>query len=144
MKPKLVRPVDAERLVILGIPHLIHIRGTDTYGDLVFLETTIPAGVGIPPHVHTREDELFHVTRGEVEFLLDGRTVMAGPGTTVLGPRNIPHAYRAAGGEPASMTVTIRPSGIEAMFTALASLPAGPPDLARVAEICGAYGVRFA
>ena len=45
------------------------------------VEVEIPAGLGIPAHVHTREDEIFHITEGEIEFVIAGRRSVARPGT---------------------------------------------------------------
>lgn len=140
MRPMIVKPADVRPLNVLGVEHIPHVTGSDSNGALVVLELRMPAGLGIPLHVHTREDEVFHVLTGELEFLLDGRTQTASPGVTVFGPRNVPHGFRAVGC-PASMLVTIHPSGIEPMFVELAKLPPGPPDLQRVSEITGRFGI---
>jgi quercetin dioxygenase-like cupin family protein len=82
------------------------------------------------------------VLEGEVRYNVDGRTVVAGPGTTVSIPRNVVHSFEFV--TDARVLLTIVPAGIENMFRELGQLPAGPPDFAAVAEICGRYGVFFA
>jgi len=42
------------------------------------------------------------------------------------------------------MLVTITPAGIETVFAELAALTTRPPDLTRVAEVIGRYGISFA
>jgi mannose-6-phosphate isomerase-like protein (cupin superfamily) len=51
-------------------------------------------GFSPPGHIHTREDELFLVLDGEVAFDVDGRLLLAGPGTSVYMPRGMPHTFR--------------------------------------------------
>lgn len=102
-----------------------------------------PPGTGVPMHVHEHEDELFVVRRGKVRFVLDGKEVIAGPGDTVFGPRGIPHSWETIGDEIVDAIVTILPGNLEMMFRDLAALPKGPPDLARIGEICGRHGVKF-
>lgn len=44
------------------------------------------------------------------------------------------------------MRVDVRGSslaGIEPMLVELSQLPAGPPEMSRVVEICGRYGITF-
>ncbi len=144
MNPKVVTRRDAESLNVLGVEHVIHVGGDESGGTIVFAELVIPANMGIPRHVHTREDEIFHVLEGEVLFGIGNREIAGAIGTTVFGPRNVPHSYAAANGRSVRMIVTITPSGMEPMFRELSRLPAGAPDLARVAEIVGRYGIAFA
>ena len=37
---------------------------------------------GPPPHIHTREDEVYLVKRGTFQFFMDGICRQAGPGAT--------------------------------------------------------------
>lgn len=144
MRAKLVTAAEATFFDILGVAHCIRVASADSNRTLCLTEIVAPPGTGIPRHVHTREDETFHVLEGEFDFEVDSRTVRAPAGTTVFAPRDVPHSFRNAGTRPARLLVVITPGGLEAMFAELAALPAGPPDLARVGEICGRYGVRFA
>lgn len=56
-------------------------------------ETLDPPGTGVPPHVHTTQDEHIHVLDGVFTLYLDGQWEKAGPGDTVLMPKGLPHAY---------------------------------------------------
>jgi quercetin dioxygenase-like cupin family protein len=142
-KPRVVSLEDAPSLVALGIEHRLRLTGADTDGTLTLVEVTIPQGLGIPPHVHTREDELFHVLDGAVDFTVDGRLHRAASGMTFFGPRGVPHSFTAGTGG-ARLLVTIYPSGLERMFEELSKLPPGPPDVQRLAAIVGQYGISFA
>jgi hypothetical protein len=45
--------------------------------------------------------------------------------------------------EPMTLLVMVFPAGAERMFLELNELPAGPPDMAKVLEICGRFCVSF-
>lgn len=144
VQPKVIQSGHVEALNVLGVEHLIHVQGSESNGAIVFAELRLPAGAAIPRHVHTREDEVFHVIQGHVAFTLGEREAVVSPGTTVFGPRGLPHGFRAVGGSPARMLLTFTPAGLEKMFADLSRLPAGAPDLAKVAEMVGRYGISFA
>lgn len=144
MQAKIVRSENAKMLNVLGVEHVIHVSGPETNKAMLFAELRMPVGVGIPRHMHTREDEIFHVVEGQIAFTLGNRETTVGPETTVFGPRDVPHGFFATGATPARMLVTIAPAGLEAMFEELSRLPAGAPDLSRVGEIVGRYGISFA
>lgn len=142
MDPRIVRSSDANKHVVLGIEHFIRLSRADTGGALSLFEVPMPVGAGIPPHIHTREDETFYILEGTVAFTIAGQRHEAATGTTVYGPRGIPHGYETLGG-PARMLVIVQPGGIEELFAELARLPGPAPDMARLAEICGRYGISF-
>lgn len=151
-KPDVPAPAVAAKVVRAteGTPHAVlwtamthKLTGADTYGQLMWLEDHNPPGAMIPPHVHTREDEVFRVLEGEVEFTLGDQTLTLGAGDVAYAPRYVPHSWRVVGDAPARTIMTASPAGIEHMFAELGELPAGPPDLARVGEICGRYGIYF-
>jgi quercetin dioxygenase-like cupin family protein len=64
-------------------------------------------------------------------------------GDVAFAPKNIPHAWTVVGTEKAKMITSAFPAGIEHMFRELAQLPPGPPDFAKVAEICAKQGITF-
>ena len=128
---------------VLGSRVSIKLAGDDTYELLTMVEDYNDPGIGIPLHVHTREDEVFRVLEGEVEYTLGQETVVLKAGDVAFAPRNVPHAWRVVGTVPARSIMLANPAGIELMFDELGRLPGGPPDLSRVAEICGRYGISF-
>ena len=56
---------------------------------------------------------------------------------------NMPDRFEIVGTKLARMLLFIAPCGIERMFDELAKLGPGPPDFAKITEICARYGVRF-
>ncbi|MBD2757885.1 cupin domain-containing protein [Spirosoma sp. BT704] len=62
-------------------------------GNLAMIELTAGQGSQGPRHVHTREDELFHLIEGQVRFQIGDEIILAHPGQTVLAPKNVPHQF---------------------------------------------------
>lgn len=100
--------------------------------------TAIQPGWGPPLHFHLAQEEWFYVIEGEVLFQLGDQRLILKPGDSILGPRNVPHAFLAAGPNPARMLITFTPAGqMEEFFRATASL--GPQQSAAV---FGRYGMK--
>jgi mannose-6-phosphate isomerase-like protein (cupin superfamily) len=125
------------RTVPAAEPYLAHQGEARWYGDGLFeflvpseatggrlsaFISTLPEGFSPPRHVHTREDEVFHVLDGDVSFDLDGRRLLAGPGTSVYMPRGVPHTFRIES-PVARLLGVIAPGAFEQLFRNL-SVPA--------------------
>jgi quercetin dioxygenase-like cupin family protein len=143
MKPKVVPAGEGRRQTVLGDSQLVRLTGADTGGAFTLVEQTNPPGVGVPLHVHANEDEVFHVLEGAMDFTVGGQTIRAEAGAVVFLPKTVPHAFVTVGPGITRTTVTAFPAGIEHMFEELGALPPGPPDMAKVFEICGRHGIRF-
>jgi hypothetical protein len=98
-------------------------------------------------HVHHREDEAFFVLEGAVRFHCDGREVVAGPGSYVFLPRDVPHTFRVEGDEDAHMLTLLSPGGGERFFVEGGRPPSGPglpppgpPDVEKLKSLGPAYG----
>ncbi len=143
MSASISLPTTPEVLQVIGSEVRLRLTGQQTGNGLTMVEVVNAPGTGVPPHVHEHEDEVFHVLEGQLELTTESGTHVAGAGTIAFLPRGKMHGYRAIGDAPARALVTATPSGIEHMFRELAALPPGPPDLARVSEICGRHGVTF-
>lgn len=130
---------------ILGNTTTVKVTGADSGGSYVLYDQILNPGSGVPPHIHTREDEIFFVLEGEVEFLANDQVITARAGDVVHAPRDVPHAYKGVGATPARLRFMAMPAEIEGMFAQLASWPSDqPPDMTKLAELCGTYGIRFA
>lgn len=121
--------------------------GDMTGGQAVFGDAKLAPGIPGPPrHVHTNEDEAFHVIEGVMSVEVDGRRFEAAPGTLVWLPRGHPHSFSNLSAEPVWVVAVILPSGLEGMFAEQANYFAsltGPPDLEALAAIAARYGVTF-
>src|SRR5215218_7269133 len=118
----------------------IKARAADTGGALGLVDGLFYAGFGPPLHVHHREDEGMLVLEGEIRFRQGTEEFVAGPGTLVWAPREVPHAFKVQS-PSARALVIVTPGGFEEMFVA-GGVPAGEtadppalgydPDAARV------------
>ena len=84
----------------------VGLRWQTTRSDEDRVEGTMwfsPHMAGPPVHVHPHASESFRVLEGEIEVLVDGRWVTAGPGETVTVPAAVPHSVRNTASRPAKL-----------------------------------------
>jgi quercetin dioxygenase-like cupin family protein len=94
-----VRP--GEGSLVRGMNMVHKVDAGRLEGGLLIMEGEIAPGGLIPPHTHSREDECSYVVAGEVMFQVGDDVVTAGPGSYVIKPRGIAHAFWNSGSEPA-------------------------------------------
>jgi quercetin dioxygenase-like cupin family protein len=143
MKEKIVKAAEGQRINVLGDNQVIKLTGKESNGQLAVIIQNLPPGVAVPKHVHTNDDEHFHLLEGEVHFEVGTDEYTLKAGDMIFLPRHIPHSLRVVGDKAAVVRLSIIPAGAEEMFMELDKLPDGPPDFAKVAGICGRYGVSF-
>lgn len=143
MSIQILQPADGTAIHVLGMPHTPRVSLAQTNGAYEMVHIAGEPGQFVPPHVHQDEDETFHVLSGTVIFTANGEEVEAAAGTTVFLPRGIPHAFKIGGDGPAEMMLSVSPKSLVPMFEQLSQLPPGPPDPAKVAQICGQYNISF-
>jgi mannose-6-phosphate isomerase-like protein (cupin superfamily) len=119
--------------------------------DLVLAH--MKSGTEPPPHVHTREHELFYVLEGALDAYVDGEVFQVGPGECVFLPLGRPHAFIIRSPEIRMLTL-ITPGGfmrVVALMTApaekleipLDSVTYATADLAETMKIFMKHGLRF-
>ena len=119
-------------------------------GNLMLLENLTAPGGGPPPHVHTREDEFFHVVDGSFEIRIGEEVHDLGPGGFAYVPRGTVHNFRNTADKPSRILVGFTPGGMEGFFResgrpALDDGPAPPVDddeIARTMAAAKRYGVE--
>jgi quercetin dioxygenase-like cupin family protein len=105
-----------------------------TNGQFGMIDFVIEPGHEPPLHVHEREDELFYVLDGQVEFILDTEVIARERGGSVFLPRGIPHTFRVRSAD-ARLLSLFTPGGFEEYFRE----SRGTPD----SDLLAAYGCRF-
>lgn len=98
----------------------ICLTGTDTRGAFCLLEVSLAPGIGVPRHTHTREDETYYVTSGELEVTVGDDVFVLKPGDTLLAPRDIPHQLRNPGITANHYLLAFSPAGFEEFVIATA------------------------
>lgn len=127
---------------------VIKATAADTGGQMTIVEVTEPPGAEAPLHVHRREDEGFWILEGEAAFEVDGKTIAAGVGDYVFGPRGIPHRY-SVGPDGCRMLFILTPGGFEDLVRAMSepaaerTLPPASgeqPDFEEMATVAAEHG----
>ena len=79
-----------------------------TGGAFLLAEIEADHGGGMPPHIHSREDETYYILEGSFAFQIGDETVVAEAGDTVFAPRHVSHAWYcvSAGGGRATLLIT--------------------------------------
>jgi len=125
----------------------------DTNGAFSLFEATLVSGTEPPPHLHSREDELFYVLEREFDVYVGQEAFKVRTGECVFLPRFVPHAFVVR--SPRLQLLTLfTPGGLEGAFRG-ESTPAQNLDLPseaitysmveleQTARRFSAYGARF-
>ena len=140
-----VQPDNREVTLVPGFTATVKLAASET-GGISIVEHTFDPGVLIPPHIHTREDEISCVISGEIGFRSNGREVSLGAGGYIVKPRGELHSMWNAGTTPARMIEIITPAGFEKYFMELAEATAavgGRPDPSVTAPLAERFGLSF-
>jgi mannose-6-phosphate isomerase-like protein (cupin superfamily) len=121
--------------------HVVRVTAAQTGGAMGVWEDVVAPGEGPPLHIHTREDELFHVIEGRFRFWAGDECVSAEAGTTLVLPRGVPHRFENAGDAGGRLLVTVTPGGFENFFLDLERERAGTPAAAEA--VAARYGLIF-
>ena len=131
--------------MFFGSPTVMRSTGETTDNLFCLMELLkMPPGLATPYHLHHNEDEAFYILEGTVAILCGDAWHVAGPGSWVYGPRDIPHGFRVIGTSPARMLLQCAPAGFERFVRDL-SMPidAAPavPDLSLLVATAAKYGI---
>jgi quercetin dioxygenase-like cupin family protein len=139
----LLLPDQDEWLAIGGYDVAVRVSATDTNGAYTVAEYRLAPGRLVPPHTHSREQEVSYVLDGEIGLRIGARELGATRGCFVLKPPGIPHTFWNAGPHPAHVLEIISPAGFESYFRELADLYADGqlPDSGWVADLRERYGL---
>ena len=125
---------------------ILKATGEQTGGAFGLVESWVPAGSSPPLHVHHAEDESFYVVAGTVRYVTGGRELLAGPGSFVFLPRDVPHTFVVEGDEDAHLLTLLTPGGFERYFVDAGRPPEGPglpppgpPDVAKLQRLAPLY-----
>jgi quercetin dioxygenase-like cupin family protein len=140
-----VPPDSHEVTLVPGFTATVKLVGSET-GGLSIVEHTFAPGILVPPHRHSREDEISCVLEGEIGFRSDGREAVLGTGGYIVKPRGELHSMWNAADVPARMIEIVSPAGFEAYFIELAEATAAAgrrPDPSVIGAIAERFGLVF-
>jgi quercetin dioxygenase-like cupin family protein len=116
----------------------------ETNGVLAMAEVTLVRGDTTPLHTHPHSDEIVYVLEGEILVYNDGDPRQVGPGSVVITPRDVPHAFVVTS-EGARILAISTPGMKTESFYRMASTPgeSGPVDFAKVDEAARETGAAL-
>src|SRR5690242_16677399 len=114
-------PAGADRL---GENHTLGVSSTafkvltqDSGGGLFVMEHSNRKKGGPPRHLHHNEDEWFYIIEGDYIAEVGSERFELKPGDSILGPREIPHAWAFVGDTTGKMLIAFAPANkMEAFF----------------------------
>lgn len=125
-----------------GTTYRTILSAAESGGALSIVASTCPALSGPPRHVHAREDEVFVVLEGEVEFWMGGALLRRGAGGTAFVPRGTEHTFRTL--TEARMLTILTPAGFEGFFAEMAKGAfCIPEDMPAVLESAARHHLTF-
>ena len=142
-------------IIVAGNVFSILADQKSTGGMYTLIDAIVKQGREAPPHTHTREDEIFYILEGEVEFTSGGIVTLAKPGDQVFQPRGAQHWFKLLT-PTARALVMFTPGGIEGLYRQTSApaksleLPeAGPPaptpaQFEGLVKLAASYGVTYA
>ncbi len=135
---------EGRRVDVLGIPTRLILDRDRTAGAFALVELNVPPRMGVPKHIHEREDETFIVSAGTLEVTCGEGTHLVETGATAFLPRGLPHGFVNTSSKPATLLVIISPGGFEQFFLDLdARLSRGDLAPEELAELGAQYGLTF-
>jgi len=146
------KPCEAQAYSAVGDVYRNLATGEQTAGAYVLTEAKVYPGGGPPPHIHRREDETFYVLEGEITFTVGGERIVAGAGTFLQAPRDIPHAFKNESASPSRMLIQVMPAGFENFMAEFATpvesfdsapVPVTHADIEKLLTIAPKYGIEI-
>lgn len=147
-------PRIGQSFVMVNDLYTFRATSAETGGSYVLIDSIIPPGGGPPPHIHTRETEVFVVIEGQITCTEQGNSRTLGPGETITLLPHKPHAFRNTTDKPARMLIICLPAAIERMFAeagtpvdasyvAPAARPPTQAELELLTASCERAGIAF-
>ena len=135
---------DTDTLEWNGTSYKTILSTAETGGAMSIIDSVSPAFSGPPRHVHDKEDEVFIVLTGEIEFWMAGESQVKGPGEAVFVPRGTEHTFKVTSDTPARHFVILTPGGFEGFFAEMAKGQfAIPADMGPIEESAARHNLRF-
>lgn len=120
------------------------ITADESGGAYYVMEELSPPGTGVPPHRHSREDEIVQVLDGTFEVFLDGVVHVVSAGAILHFARGTRHGIRNVGPTDGRTLWVVTPGApTQAFLRELSTFPDGPPDMVRLGALHAAYGIEM-
>lgn len=118
-----------------------------TGGASEAVESVFPAGRGVPLHYHEGSDETLYVLDGELTILTADEAIAAPARSFVNLLRGVVHGFENRSQGPVRALIMWSPPlgpGAETVFTTLATIPPGPPDMSKLVPLMQSMDMNLA
>ena len=96
----------------------------DTGGAWSMFESCVPAGLGVPLHMHHEQDEWFWVLEGAFLFEVAGEIYRLSSGMSLFAPRQLPHRWKKTSDAEGRLLILVQPAErLEEFFARFAAVP---------------------
>ena len=132
-------------VVAIGGANTVTVKlfGEQTGGVMSIIEELLDPRILIPGHTHKNDVWLYAIS-GETGVRVGDETVMAGPGTYVMKPRNVPHTIFNPTDEQSHILQVLTPAGTEYFFMEVGeAIRAGELTDETIVEIAGRHGIVY-
>jgi quercetin dioxygenase-like cupin family protein len=102
-----------------GRSFYLKLLGRETNESVMMFEETLPPGTTSLHHLHHDSDEVAWVIAGELTFKIGDEVTVGGPGTCAFMPRDVPHAWKNTGSEPARALFLCTPAAAGSLIEEL-------------------------
>jgi mannose-6-phosphate isomerase-like protein (cupin superfamily) len=116
----------------------------DTNDGLFIMEHTHRKKGGPPRHLHHNEDEWFYAIEGEYIVEVGSERFRLKSGDSILGPREVPHAFAFVGDTPGKILIAFAPANkLEVFFREYIKREVNGKVDSNDAEFYRAYGMEL-
>lgn len=115
---------------------------TNAMGSSIeIFDTRGVAGGGPPPHKHKWE-EIYVVISGEMDVLVDGKTLRLKPGDFAHVPADTPHGYKTLT-DTHFLTIVSKGNAAKFFKEVADDVPMNPPDIPALVRVGEKHGITF-
>jgi len=97
-----------------GSKFTIKVLTSESNDKYTILDVIHPPNVGPALHMHPKGPEIFYIVKGDYEFILDNKSIMAKTGDVILVPKGSAHRFVA--GNKGGNIIVISPPELEFYF----------------------------
>lgn len=146
MRPELHEAGTHRTVALYDVAFSYKLEAANTDGRMAVMEVTIPPRTLVKPHQHSMEDEFSLILSGRVGARIGHTTYeQIETGSSIVKPRDIPHAMWNLADEPARILEIVMPAGLERYFEELAPVlrERGPQWTERFYSLAAHYGLTI-